>query len=445
MPRKTSRKEDEDGVVVRVIVECVSDGCVCLDAIACNTVLDRFSHLLTWHSQMDSLGGTASSRRNPKRTTSPAVAYAGLHGGAEEEGDDDNAERTPEGQDMEADDEDGDDDVADDELLADSGEDELPARRTLRKRPSRKSPVDDDNEDDDTMDNESDDDAPSRRPSRSCQKRKSSTRKDDSFKSSPPRKSSRSNKFTNSMAEPTESAGLVLESLPAAEDGKEKVDEKSEGDTVPDSPTKSPIRRHAKKRLSLQAEGLVGGDDDDYSSEDDLASDGEDEADEEPIKIQRIIASRTEKKSKWKEIFQKINTSEIDCGSRWMQADKKDAEDVFEERFLIKWSDLGYLHCSWESRKDLIDQVEGANTYFSTFFRKSQDGYLFSSDERNDGKYRVDTLGSSEAFNSISLDFDCAPQVTTLIRRLRKWIAYSKLVGRTVSRKRQPTKKRVSN
>jgi hypothetical protein len=36
--------------------------------------------------------------------------------------------------------------------------------------------------------------------------------------------------------------------------------------------------------------------------------------------------------------------------------------------------------------------VEGAKNYFSTFFRKSQDGYLFSSDERNDGKDRVQTL-----------------------------------------------------
>ena len=118
--------------------------------------------------------------------------------------------------------------------------------------------------------------------------------------------------------------------------------------------------------------------------------DEEEDDDEEPCKIQRIIASRTEKRSKWREICAKIHTSEIDTGSRWFQESPEDdeADDTFEERFLIKWAGLSYLHCSWENRKDLIDQVEGAKTYFSTFFRKSQDGYLFGPDERNDGTAR---------------------------------------------------------
>jgi hypothetical protein len=152
------------------------------------------------------------------------------------------------------------------------------------------------------------------------------------------------------------------------------------------SPCKSPARRHSMVRNSLrQEEESV---DSEESSEEE-SDEGEDEGD--AIRIQRILACRTEKRSKWREICQAINTSEIDTGSRWFQAsnEKEDpsADDNFDERFLVKWSDLSYMHCSWETRDDLIEQVEGAKTYLSTFFRKSENGVLFTADERCDGDY----------------------------------------------------------
>jgi hypothetical protein len=54
---------------------------------------------------------------------------------------------------------------------------------------------------------------------------------------------------------------------------------------------------------------------------------------------------------------------------------------------LVKWADVGYLHVSWETESDLIELVDGAKTYLSTFFRKSQHGYLYNADERCDGDY----------------------------------------------------------
>ena len=250
-------------------------------------------------------------------------------------------------------------------------------------------PLDEDTETDED-DNQEDEEEEEEKPrSRRSTKRKS-PRNDDKV-ASPPRKSSRSTKFTSSMAEPSESSGLVLEVSPFADEGKKKGRKRnSNGSTKddnaaePDSPHKSPARRHAHKRLSIQPDEEVS---DDEEPDDDESEEMESEEDQEPLKMQRIIASRTERRSKWREICRKINTSEIDDGSRWFQDMSEDLEgdDTFEERFLVKWTDLSYLHCSWENRKDLIDQVEGAKTYLSTFFRKSQDGYLFSPDERNDG------------------------------------------------------------
>ena len=175
-----------------------------------------------------------------------------------------------------------------------------------------------------------------------------------------PRKSSRTNKFSNSMADPT-------------------MDEFR----LPPSPTKTPARQHARARLNVREKHHAQEDSEISSSS---ASESEDE--EEPLKMQRILASRTEKRKTWLEICQGMNTSEIEQGSRWFQKEtvQKDPE-VFEERFLVKWSDLGYLHCSWETQDDLLEQVNGAKTYLTTFFRKSEGGILFSADERCDGDY----------------------------------------------------------
>jgi Chromo (CHRromatin Organisation MOdifier) domain len=206
--------------------------------------------------------------------------------------------------------------------------------------------------------------------------------------------------------------------------------------------TKSPAKRHAKQRLSirsdsyLSSEGEEANEDDDAgdwrirrraassgpaqaprmptipskgrssgggrkgsnasseSEEDDndnkeAGEEEEEEEEEEPLKLGRIIACRTETRARWREICQGIQTSEIDSGSRWNQPPVASDNDhlVYEERFLVKWKDLSYLHCSWETQADLEGQLEAAKQALTQFFRKSKNGLLYGPDERCDGDY----------------------------------------------------------
>jgi len=138
----------------------------------------------------------------------------------------------------------------------------------------------------------------------------------------------------------------------------------------------------------------------DEESEDDGDDDDPDDDDEESqdeIRIHRILASRSETRAKWREIGATMNSSEVTCGSVWTQPEREnnknpnDDEDgdnvVVEERFLVKWADYSYLHVSWETQADLLDQTSQAKTYLTTFFRKAQNGILLSQDDRKDGDY----------------------------------------------------------
>jgi hypothetical protein len=295
------------------------------------------------------------------------------------------------------------------------------------------------------------------RPKRSSQrnKRKSSS----SSEKEPARKSSRSTKYTNSMADAEDNSDLLLEEEEetasterkkssrkrsygtntshgeddntddddddntAGDSDSEKKESKAKSQksksksSVPGTPLKSPARRHKQKRRTIQEDDGYSDDEEDqedYASDETEVEDGEED---EPLKVQRILASRTELRSKWKEICTQINTSEITNGSRWLQPSHKgddntaneDDDDTFEERFLVKWADLSYLHCSWETRSDLIDQVEGAKTYLSTFFKKSQDGYLFDADERNDGDYFDPAYTQIDRLLEVSWPDDVSP------------------------------------
>lgn len=295
---------------------------------------------------------------------------------------------------------------------------------------------DEDEELEDVVEEEDDDNVAKRRSTRRRNNPKAKQKSKDSNKNR--RTSSRSTKFASSMAEPSAKDMNLLASDDDDDDKKKtgkSVSKKdggrrgqkgvrdSLGKTNNHSPNKTPARRHAKARLSMRPDHHKGDDDESSYASDESGSeeDDEDESDEEePVKIQRIIASRSETIGKWREICRGIQTSEIEYGSRWFQQDDRediendndgqvtemdetkeaadgdqsakvskrtDKDDVFEERFLVKWKDLSYLHCSWETQNDLESQVEGAKTYLSTFFRKSEDGLLFSADERADGDY----------------------------------------------------------
>lgn len=229
--------------------------------------------------------------------------------------------------------------------------------------------------------------------------------------------SSRATKFTNSMKEPSATnirdLGMTddKKSRPGSELDRES--EEDEGDQkpaakpqrkrgsqkpakrqkkAPDSPGhKAPARRHIQPRLTVGHHSTHNDDSDNDQAEESsvdsgAVDDSEDEEEMAPFKVERVIASRTEPKRVWAQTCKTMNTAEIDDGSRWVQRPAED-DDTFEERFLVKWNDLSYLHVSWETEADLIELVEGAKVNFRNFFKKSHHGFLYDSDERCDGDY----------------------------------------------------------
>lgn len=224
-------------------------------------------------------------------------------------------------------------------------------------------------------------------------KKKEDARSDDAGGA---RRSSRSNKFQASLKEPSgESIRDLLSNISTPPIGKRKsrsransMDEEK-GKKQNSMHAKSPAVRHNAVRRQVKTQVPVS--EDDWSDDDEDDEEEAMETEEEELKIQRIIASKSERRRDWKEICAKINTSEIESGSRWYEdasnGNKKADDDTFEERFLVKWDDLSYLHCSWETQEDLVEQLENAKNYLSTFFRKSVNGFLFSADERCDGDY----------------------------------------------------------
>ena len=203
------------------------------------------------------------------------------------------------------------------------------------------------------------------------------------------RRSARSTKFTSSMKDPKEDDDFLERvSTPIKTIHSKKV-RKAPADQVSPTKPKSPAIRHSTQRRRVETAVLMSTDED--GSEEASDEENDDDDDEDSMKIQRILACKTLTRKEWKMICDKMNTSEVDFGSRWFQEEQKDKEvlgdSTFEERFLVKWSELSYLHNSWETEVDLIDQVDNAKNYLTTFFRKSKNGLLFSADERCDGDF----------------------------------------------------------
>lgn len=147
--------------------------------------------------------------------------------------------------------------------------------------------------------------------------------------------------------------------------------------------SKSPGSRHTavRRRFITQVP---------QSEDDESEEDPEDKAenmniDEEGLKIQRIIAAESKRFDEWKKICSKMNTSEIEAGSRWYH-DYID-DNSLEERFLVKWDDLSYLHCSWETQGDLMQKVGNAKKRFSTFLRQSTKVRLLNGSYRCNDDY----------------------------------------------------------
>ncbi|KAL7538247.1 hypothetical protein ACHAXR_009189, partial [Thalassiosira sp. AJA248-18] len=254
------------------------------------------------------------------------------------------------------------------------------------------------------------------------------------------RKSSRSTAFRGEMKDPSNSIADLLKKAvdtTAGGGGSKKKrrggnnkrssleaggggdsDDDDEDDDMYDSPqknkkstrkkslVKSPAKRHSKRRKSKKLEYPPSDEssEEEESEEDESSVEGGDDnsdgEDEEEMKFNKVIACKSLTLKEWRGVCAKMNTTEITNGSRWIQDDDADNDDEtenkegaideetkYEERFLVKWNDLSYLHCSWETERDLVEFCEGAKGRLSTFFRKAEGGLLFVADERLDGDY----------------------------------------------------------
>ena len=233
------------------------------------------------------------------------------------------------------------------------------------------------------------------------------------------RKSSRSTAFRGEMKDPSNSiADLLKMSAVASGDGGKKrrgsrqrsslesreSDDDADDDVVAfDSPparrkkkavVKSPAKRHSKRRTTKRVEYPESSEEEQLTSEEEDEEDEEEEEEEEEMRISKIIACKSMTLSEWEGVCAKMNTTEITKGSRWIQEDSPieaataaaaGGFDKYEERFLVKWDDRSYLHCSWETERDLVEFCDGAKNRLSTFFRKAEGGCLYVADERLDG------------------------------------------------------------
>ena len=248
------------------------------------------------------------------------------------------------------------------------------------------------------------------------------------------RKSSRSTAFRGGMKDPSNSIADLLKndapvqakksrgraakhkkrsSLEASAESDEDFDEEDDDDSSVDAPkkkkstratVKSPAKRHSKRRMTKKleyAESESSEEEDDESEVDDDAA-SEDEKQGEDLKFNKIIAAQSLTLAEWEKKCSTMNTTEITNGSRWIQEKTDRDPSKYEERFLVKWEGLSFLHCSWETEKDLIEFCEQTKTKMSTFFRKAQHGLLYDSDERLDG---VSALLSKNCDCSNSISF----------------------------------------
>jgi chromodomain-helicase-DNA-binding protein 1 len=276
--------------------------------------------------------------------------------------------------------------------------DEAANRRNPRRgntaKPSYEEDVADIIEDDDEYDSQDaeseddpmdvDDDEGKKRSARGTRAKQGKDKHVGDSNTTTSRRSARTTKYQASMKEPTGDSlrDLFIAASPEKRRGRRQN-------------AKSPAARHKAVRRIVKAEVQVSeAEEEDFSDEEEEIEEESGTDEEEEFKIQRIVAARSERRRVWREVCSKINTSEIENGSRWFpdddeeeQKDSTVSDETFEERFLIKWDGLSFLHCSWETQKDLVDQIDNAKAYFSTFFRKSENGLLFTADERCDGDY----------------------------------------------------------
>jgi SNF2 family DNA or RNA helicase len=124
------------------------------------------------------------------------------------------------------------------------------------------------------------------------------------------------------------------------------------------------------------------------------ASSSSEEDDGEDIVVDTIIACRKDTIQNWYNRCSKINTSEVMNGSLFYDpssmshSSSRLQDSNEEERFLVKWAEMSYIHCSWETEKVLVEQTANGTYQLNSFFKRFvESGYRFDIAERRGGEF----------------------------------------------------------
>ena len=95
---------------------------------------------------------------------------------------------------------------------------------------------------------------------------------------------------------------------------------------------------------------------------------------EEEIRVQHILARRCFIPEEWRKACDNMNTREITRGSFFVQPDEEyfDNSLVQVEKFLVKWAHASYLHVSWETEKDLVEEAGASGKTHLKKFRERE-------------------------------------------------------------------------
>jgi len=172
-------------------------------------------------------------------------------------------------------------------------------------------------------------------------------------------------------------------------------------DRTSSSSTVSRILDFSPRRFSLLNLPNRDASDQEYTPQDSDSiqeeSSSSDEDDREEIVVDAIIACRRDTIENWNKRCKKMNSSEVRNGSLWSDPSSVSCSQsrlqALEERFLVKWAEMSYIHCSWEKETVLVEQTANGTYQLNSFFKRfAESGYRFDVNERGEGEFFDDSL-----------------------------------------------------
>lgn len=114
------------------------------------------------------------------------------------------------------------------------------------------------------------------------------------------------------------------------------------------------------------------------------------EEEEDELWIGTIIARKVDTLANWDKRCITMNTSEVSNGSLWLFSNSYagDRTTIVEERYLVKWKELSFIHLSWETEDNLLERTYNGKAQLAAFNKKcDESGYRYDEVERRNGEF----------------------------------------------------------